>query len=240
MIFAPESIVDYDEYSILQFSLLFVPFILAVIILTVYLARFKVIVKKDCFIYKNLFKRTRIYYYDKVYSTFIGRSYHCYQNNKLIVKISTLQDNSHLLHKCIEAYQKKYKIIPKDDHNGVIKRTRLWMVFSVCYLVLSAIFNVISFIYAWWWYFTLVCHIPNILFVLSCLLWKITIKDGVLTKRSLFKWNKRYKLEELTFDINNSGVLYKICRGKKIIAFVLAIEYDSSLIKNNLRYNSIY
>lgn len=235
MIFAPEMIVDYDEYTILQFSLIFVPFVLAEIILTVYLAKFKVIVKKDCFIYKNLFKRTKTYYYDNLYLTFIGSCYHCYQGDKLIVKISLLQDNCDLLHKCIKDYQKKHKIVPKDEHSGVIKRTKLWIVCSVCYLVLSAIFNIICAVYTWWWYFTLLCHIPNLLFVLSCLAWKITIKDGVLTKRSLFKGNKRYNIEELTYYVDDNWIFYKIYHGKKIIAFVLAVEYDSSLIETNIK-----
>lgn len=237
MIFAPERIVDYDQYSILQFSLIFIPILIAMIILTLYLAKFKVIVKKDCFIYKNLFKRTNTYYYDNIYSTFIGSSYHCYQNDKLIVKISSLQDNCDLLDRCIEAYQKKHKIVPKDEYNGVIKRTKLWIVLSICYFVLSAIFNIVCAVYVWWWYFTLLCHIPNLWFILSCLAWKITIKDGVLTKRSLFKGNRRYNIEELTFYVDDNWIFYKIYHGKKLIAFVLAVEYDSSLIETNLKPN---
>lgn len=239
MIFFPERIVDYDEYSILIFSIVCIPLIIGMIILTVYLAKFKVIVKEDSFIYKNLFKRTKTYYYDNIYSTFIGSSYHCYQNDKLIVKISSLQDNCDLLHKCIKAYQKKHKIVLKDVNNGVIKRTKLWIVLSICYLLLSAIFNILCAVYAWWWYWTLLCHLPNLWFILSCLTWKITIKDGVLTKRSLFKGNIQYNIEELTYDENDSCTLYKIYyRSKKIIAFVLEIEYNSDLIAYNIKFRT--
>ena len=238
MIFFPERIADYDECSILEFSIIFIPFVVAMIILTIYLAKFKVIVKKDCFIYKNLFKRTKTYYYDNIYSTFIGSSYYFYQNDKLIVKISLLQDNSDLLHKCIESYQKKHKIISKDEHNGVIKRTKLWIVLSICYFVLIAIFNTVCAFYFWWWYFTLLCHLPNLWFICSCLSWKITFKDDMIIKRSLFKGNKCYNIDELTFDVNESWILYKIYQDKKIIAFVLAVEYNSDLIETNISFRT--
>lgn len=237
MIFAPHRIEDYDENTILLFSIIFIPFILFAVILTLYVAKFKIIVKKDSFIYINLFKRTKTYSYDNVYSTLIGgRSYHCYQNGKRIVIISFLLNNCDLLHKSIEDYQKKNKITPKDEHNGVIKRTKLWVVISLCYFVLCALINLICgyFYDAWWWYFTLLCHIPNLPFIASCLAWKITIRDGVLTKRSLFG-NKRYNIEELTYTANSTFVLYKIYRGEKRIAFVLAVEYDSSLIEAKLK-----
>jgi len=235
-LFFPNKIQDFDNNTIWQMSIIFALIIISTIIFTIYLAKFKIIVNDDNFIYINFFRKTKTYLYKDVYTKLIGRSYQCFSNDKLIVKISLLLDNADLLHKNIKNYQKEHKIVSKSPKTGVIKRTKLWILFSICYFVLSIIFNVLSSFYASWWAWSILCHIPNIIYIIYNIVWKVTFEKDTLTKHSLFAFKKQYKLSELDYTESKNSILYKIYNQKKLIAVVLAIEYNSDLIARNIKY----
>lgn len=234
-LFSPAAIAENDENTILQLTIIFVPFIIFSFVFLLYLIRFKVTVNEDNFVYINLFKKTKTYYFKDVYITPVVQTHRCYLGDKLVVKISLRLDNAELLYDKIKAYQKENGIKPKNQKTGEIKRTVIWIAFSVIYFALSAIINAVSYFYVDWWKWTLLCHAPNLIFIVYNILWKVTFDYGTMTKRSLFGL-KRYNLNELRFTISKNTAFYKIYRGKKLVAVVFAVEYNSDLVEKNVKY----
>lgn len=235
-LFFPNKIQDFDDNTIWQISFIFALIIVPIIIFTIYLTKFKIIVNDDGFVYINLFRKTKSYLYQDVSSRLIGSSYHCFYNGKLLVKISLLLDNADLLHKSIKKYQKEHKIRFKLSKTGVIKRTKLWIFISICYLILSVFFNIAFYFQTPQWAWSLLCHIPNIIYVAYNLTWKLTFEKDVLIKNSLFTYKKHYKLSELNYDESKNSIIYKIYNQNKLIAVVFAIEYNADLIERNISF----
>lgn len=234
-IFSPETIENYDSNTIWIISLIFGIIITLYIIFIIYLVKFKIEVKDDCFIYHNLFKKTKSYSYEEITLKLIGSSYHVYKESKLIVKISLLFDNANLLNSTMQKHLKQHKIKPKINNYGVIKRSKLWVLISIGFLIPVVLLNVLAGIYESWWYWTLFCHLPNLIYIAYNLVWKISFEsNNTITIRNLF-FKKNLPFDELEYSENNSLTVYKIYHKNKLLAIVLAIEYNSDLVEKHLR-----
>jgi len=196
---APEIFISSDDIiGIIIFSSIM---LLAFLFFYIYLIVWKVEIFDTYFKFRSIFTRKQISY-NNIEIRNVKSGFRFYDNNKHLLSVSYLQDNYKKLRQSIYIYQKANKIKINKSISNVLKPiSLLWISTSLLLLLtlLTPVFILMEEGLNTAFYISLSANIISILLVLYMSNWRIDFDEKYLTKRSIWRLSKKYKIEYITY-----------------------------------------